>query len=299
MRRPARSRTRQRPVFELAQAIADDLGAETIEKATAKKKTEPKSKKKRSKRDDDPLDALTPKQLEQLGRYKRLRLLGLGLMEWGRDSEMNARLMPVDDHAAPYLAVDITQLDADPWKFNVANGTLVFDTNAKTVRIKPHDPADLITKISPVVYDPAAKCPQFDKFFERVQEKDDRRFLLAWQGYSLTGDNNVQKLVVLHGQGRNGKGVFIRICAHIGGDYAKTTPIETFLAEGQPRNASQPTPERAALPGVRMLYTNEPDKGSVLNTGFVKLVTGGDAISARELNKPQFQFVPEFKLSIS
>jgi hypothetical protein len=70
----------------------------------------------------------------------------------------------------------------------------------------------------------------------------------------------VQKLVLLHGAGRNGKGVFIRICAHIAGDYAKTTPIETFLNEGAPRNASQPTPERAALPGVRMLYTNEPTR---------------------------------------
>jgi putative DNA primase/helicase len=72
---------------------------------------------------------------------------------------MNARLMPIDKHAAPYLAVDIDALDADPWKFNVANGTLIFDCAARSVSLKPHDPADLITKISPVAYDPAATCP--------------------------------------------------------------------------------------------------------------------------------------------
>jgi putative DNA primase/helicase len=286
--------------FEIAEKIADELGADTIETATAKKKPKPEAggAKKRKRKGDDAPD-FDAKTLRRLADYKFHRMLAMDLMDWGRDSEMNARMMPIDKHAAPYLAVDIDALDTDPWKFNVANGTLIFDCAARSVSLKPHDPADLITKISPVAYDPAATCPQFDRFFDQVQEKDDQRFLLGWQGYSLTGDNNVQKLVLLHGQGRNGKGVFIRICAHIGGDYAKTTPIETFLNEGAPRNASQPTPERAALPAVRMLYTNEPDKGSVLNTAFIKLVTGGDAISARELNKPQFQFVPVFKLSIS
>ncbi len=286
--------------YDKAQAIADEIGQELIDKATAKKKAEPKgAKKKRGKKPKDPLEELTPAQLEKIGRYKRLKLLGFELSEWGRASEMNARLMPIDDHAAPYLAVDINDLDADHWKINFINCTLVVDREAKTITARPHDPKDLITKLSTVEVDPKAVCPQFDKFFERVQEPADRRFLLQWFGYGMTGDNGEQKLVMMHGAGRNGKGVLVRICQYVAGDYAKVTPVETFLAEGNPRNASQPTPERAALPGVRALFTDEPDKGSVLNVAFIKLVTGGDKVSARELNKPQFEFEPIFKLTIS
>jgi putative DNA primase/helicase len=287
--------------FEKAQLIADELGEDVIERATAKKKPAAAAKPKRKRKAVDPDAEFDLKTLEKIGRFKRTKLLALGLQEWGRDSEMNAKLSPVEKHAAPYLAVDVSDFDADPWKINFANGTIVIDRDVEGyVRFKPHDPDDLITKISPVLFDKSARCPDFDNFFARVQpDQADRRFLLAWKGYSLTGDANEQKLVVLHGAGRNGKGVFVRICSYIAGDYAKATPIETFLAEGSPRNASQPTPERAALPGVRMLTTSEPKKGAVLDEAFIKLVTGGDAISARELNKPQFEFVPSFKLTIS
>lgn len=223
------------------------------------------------------------------------------LAAWGEESEMNAKMTPIDKHAAPYLAVSIEALDADPWMINVNNGTLVVDRDAPgMIRFKPHDPADLITKISPVDYDPRAGCPVFDGFLERIQpDEDNRRFVVDWLGYSLTGDATEQQLVVFHGAGGNGKGVLVRIATHIAGDYAHATPIETFLAEGAPRNASAPTPERAALPGVRMLTASEPQKGAKFDEGFIKMATGGDKISARDLNKSQFEFVPVFKLTIS
>lgn len=288
---------------------ADEL--EQAEQATAKKKPKKDGKGKRAhlqvvdgdyKADGtEEKPALDKKKIEKFLKFKRLRGLGMTLAEWGLDSEMNAKITPIDKHAAPYLSVDIDAFDADPWMFNVGNGTLVIDRDAPgMIRFKPHDPADLITKISPVSYDPRSACPLFDGFIERVQpDLAQRRMLFAWMGYSLTGDTNEQKLMMLHGEGRNGKGVFVRIAAHVAGDYAKATPIETFLAETAMRNASQPTPHLAALPSVRMLYTNEPKKGAVLDEAFIKLVTGGDAISARELNKPQFEFLPAFKLTIS
>ena len=240
-------------------------------------------------------------------RFKRvLKILFLQmdaavLSDWGKASEMNSKMVPIDQHAAPYLATAIDAFDADPWMINVNNGTLVVDREAEGfVRFKAHDPADLITKISPVDYDPAAACPVFAKFLERVQpDEDNRRFVTDWLGYSLTGDATEQQLAVFHGAGGNGKGVIMRIATYIAGDYARATPIETFLAEGAPRNASAPTPERAALPGVRMLTASEPQKNARFDEGFIKMVTGGDKVSARDLNKSQFEFLPVFKLTIS
>lgn len=296
-----------------ADAIAAEFAADEIEQAeqATKKKKPKKDKGKRAHLqlvgDDFTAEveaekpALDKRKIELFLKFKRLRGLGLALSGWGRDSEMNSKITPIDKHAGPYLAVEIEAFDADPWAINVANGTLVVDRAAPgMIRFKSHDPADLITKISPVAYDPREPCPIFDAFLARIQpDEDNRRFLIDWLGYSLTGDAAEQQLAIFHGSGANGKGTLVRICSHVAGDYAKATPIETFLAEASPRNASQPTPERAALPGVRMLTASEPKKGAKLDEGFIKLVTGNDIISARDLNKSQFEFMPVFKLTIS
>jgi putative DNA primase/helicase len=224
------------------------------------------------------------------------------LAAWGRASEQANRLSPIAKRAAPYLAVAPEQLDADPFKFNVANGTLVFRKaeGSDYVTFKPHDQADMITKCSAVVYDPKAPAAHFDSFLVDVQpEAARRRFLMQWQGLSLTGDITEQKLCIFWGKGRNGKSTFIDACACVAGDYGETVPIETFLNEGRSRNAGQATPDLAMLPGVRYLYTSEPNKGAKLDEALIKLATGGDAINARHLNKEYFRFRPQFKLTIS
>ncbi len=221
---------------------------------------------------------------------------------WGRQSEQANKLAPIAKRAAPYLAIRPEQLDADPFKFNVANGTLIFKKSAEAAYItfKPHDPADLITKCSPVEFDQEAQSPVFDAFMATVQPEDGaRRFLMQWQGLSLTGDIGEQKLCIFWGKGRNGKSTFIDACAYVAGEYGETVPIETFLNEGRSRNAGQATPDLAMLPGVRYLYTSEPNKGAKLDEALIKLATGGDPILARHLNKDFFRFRPQFKLTIS
>jgi P4 family phage/plasmid primase-like protien len=168
------------------------------------------------------------------------------------------------------------------------------------VTFSDHDPRDLITKLAPVDYDPAAACPLYDKFLGEVQPKPEmRRFLHQWLGLSLTGDVSEQRLAVWWGKGKNGKSVLMDTVAHVAGDYGATTPIETFLAEGKGRNAGQATPDLAVLPGVRMLRTSEPKRNAPLDEALIKLATGGEEIKARHLNRDYFNFYPQFKLTIS
>ena len=47
------------------------------------------------------------------------------------------------------------EFDTNPFLFNVQNGTL----DLKTGMLHERDRAHLLTKISPVAYDPAARCP--------------------------------------------------------------------------------------------------------------------------------------------
>jgi putative DNA primase/helicase len=82
------------------------------------------------------------------------------------------------DQALPHRTVTVDDLDDDMLAFNVMNGTLrfVYDDvpdpgapahSTKTIKqyraeLSLHDRADHITKVAPVEYDPAAKCPTFD-----------------------------------------------------------------------------------------------------------------------------------------
>ncbi|WP_448031531.1 phage/plasmid primase, P4 family [Bradyrhizobium liaoningense] len=220
---------------------------------------------------------------------------------WGRSSEAVNKLGALSKRGAPYFVVSIDKLDADKMKINVRNGTLVVAKRAEGdyVEFRPHDPADMITKLAPVDYDPDAERKVFDAFLERVQPRVEMRaFLQQWLGVSMTGVTE-QLLAFLYGKGSNGKSVLMDAVSFVAGDYGETVPIETFLDHGKSRGAGQATPDLAILPGVRMLRTSEPEKGAKLAEALVKLVTGGEPIQARHLNRDFFKFYPQFKLTMS
>jgi putative DNA primase/helicase len=225
------------------------------------------------------------------------------LAAWGRTSEGLNKLGALSKLGSAYLAVGTEELDADKMKINVNNGTLVVARKSDGedyISFQPHDPANLITKISPVDYDPRALCPEYDKFLARVQPSQEMRiFLHQWFGLSLTGDVSEQKLAYFYGNGSNGKSVLMDAVSYVAGDYSETVPIETFLDSGKARSAGQASPDLAILPGIRMLRTSEPEKNSKLAEAMVKLVTGGEPVLARHLNKGFFKFNPQFKLTIS
>lgn len=234
---------------------------------------------------------------------KRLLLYSDKIASWGRSSEALNKLGALSKRGAPYFAIGIDKLDADKMKINVNNGTLVIARKSDGedyVSFQRHSPKDLMTKLSPVDYVPGAGCAEYDAFLARVQPNVDMRtFLHQWGGLSLTGDVSEQKLAFLYGKGGNGKSVLIDAWSFVGGDYGETVPIETFLDHGKSRGAGQATPDLAILPGVRMLRTSEPEKNSKLAEAMVKLVTGGEPIQARHLNRDFFKFYPQFKLTMS
>ena len=224
------------------------------------------------------------------------------LAAWGRASEAATKLAAIAKHGAPYLCADASEFDSDPWRLNVLNGTLHFRRapgDSDPVTFRPHNPSDLITKLAPVTYDPSAQCNRYDRFLADVQPVAEmRRFLHQWGGYSLTGDTGEQKLCFFYGKGRNGKSTLVDAWGLVSGDYGETVPIETFLDQGRGRNAGAATPDLALLPGVRFLRTSEPEKGAKLAESLIKLVTGGEPIQARHLNRDYFKFRPSFKLTM-
>lgn len=225
------------------------------------------------------------------------------LRDWGRETENDRHLTALRKQAEPMMAVDQARLDADPMKINTKNGTLQVNRDCgdeDPVRFFPHDPADLITKVIDAEYDPSATCPVYDAFLGKVQPSPKtQRFLHQWAGIGLTGDTSEQKLAFFWGKGRNGKTTLVESWASIYGDYACSLAVETFMDNGRARSGGQATPDLALLPGIRFVHTDEPARNARLSESHVKLLTGGDTIQARELNKGFFSFKPQFKLTMS
>ncbi|MEK4033714.1 phage/plasmid primase, P4 family [Methylocystis sp. IM3] len=227
-------------------------------------------------------------------------LLSEALRKHGRASEARSRVRAISDLASCRMSAQVSEFDRDPMRFNVENGTLVFRRGDEGVCVDllPHNPADMITKVAPVVFDPEARCDAFNRFLEEVQpEETMRRFLAQWCGYSLTGNTSEQKLCFFYGKGNNGKSVFVETFRYIAGDYGDELPIESFLDAGRARIGGQATPDLAELPGVRCLTTTESEKGAKLAEALVKQITGGDRVKARHLNRDYFSFMPQLKLT--
>ena len=214
------------------------------------------------------------------------------LASWAMGCEREARIKSMVSLARAELGIPVLpdDLDRDPWLFNVANGTI----DLRSGELREHRREDLITKLAPVVFAPGAECPVFLKFLTRVTAGTLEliAFLQRAVGYSLTGTTSEQALLILHGQGANGKSTLLNAVRQALGEYAKTTRTDTLLIQ---RQDSIPN-DIAALKGARMVTAQETEAGRRLAESLVKQLTGGDPIAARFLHQEWFEFPPVFKL---
>lgn len=215
------------------------------------------------------------------------------ILAWARASESEARLRAMVNLAASEEAVVVraTDLDGDRFLLNVLNGTI----DLRTGELRPHDRADLITKLAPVPYAPDARSERWERFLVRVTGQDDEllAFLQRTAGYTMTGATDEEILPFLHGPGATGKTTTVEAIKAVLGDYASTADFESFLAR---RGDAGIRNDIARLAGARMVVSVEVEDGKRLAEGLIKQITGGDKIAARFLHREYFEFEPQFTL---
>lgn len=209
------------------------------------------------------------------------------LLRWALKSEDKKTLQASIDLAwsEPSVTVMPEALDFDPWLLNCQNGTI----DLKTGALRPHRQEDLLTKLSPVAYDPSAKCPRWDATILEIcgGDADLVAFLQRCIGYSLTGDAGEHAIFVCYGTGRNGKNTVLDTIRAIIGDYATVTNPRVFITTG---HNEHPT-GLADLVGKRFVLTDEVEDGERLAESLIKRVTGNatlkaDSAAETSLNSP-------------
>jgi putative DNA primase/helicase len=193
----------------------------------------------------------------------------------------------------PEVAIAGDAFDCDRFLLNVANGTL----DLRTGELRPHRRQDLITKASPVAYEPDAQCQVFLEFLERIFDGNQSLidFMRRAFGYALTGDVSERVIFFLYGRGRNGKTTLIRIIMYLLGDYASQAAPGVLMAK---KFDAHPA-EIADLAGARFVAAIESDEGRWLAEANVKHMTGNDRMKARFMRENWFEFDPTHKIFLA
>ena len=192
----------------------------------------------------------------------------------------------------PDLLVSAVEMDAQPNDLCTPAGIV----NLRTGELRDAEKGMDLNTRSTGVAPKQMSTPMWDAFLRTVIQDDARiGYLQELLGAALFGDSRYHVLPVLAGSGANGKSTLLDVVSGILGDYAASMP-ENFLLDSSA--TTHPT-EIARLRGVRFAMASETRPDGKFNESRVKMLTGGDMLSARFMNQNFFDFKPTHTLFLA
>ncbi len=163
-----------------------------------------------------------------------------------------------------------------------ANTLLDISQTGGDLKLYDHTPAWFSPTALPYIFAPDADCPQWKAFVDEVLEDGDCIDLLQqWFGLCLTPDMSYQKLLMLVGPKRSGKGTVLRILQHVIGPAACASPTLSSLA-GEFGLWQLVGKTVAMFPDAHLGY--RVDSMRVLE--IIKSIVGEDPVSINRKNLP-------------
>ena len=156
---------------------------------------------------------------------------------------------------------------------NMHNGTLVISSDG-TVTLRKHRKEDLFRYTLPYSYDPQAECPQWDNFIDRVLPAPDAQQLLReFIGYIFMSDHRLEKMLLLYGEGLNGKSVTLEVVESLLG-----SSNVSYLSLS---DLSNDDVKRACIEDKKLNVSHE--SGKDVNPNVLKQMTSGEPVLIRNL----------------
>lgn len=156
----------------------------------------------------------------------------------------------------------------------------------RTDKYEGHNPLlGALTRL-PIRFDRTATAPRFERWLLEVLGDDVELLRHVWEiiGYLLMTGNPLQKMILLYGDGGNGKGTLLRVIGALLGDEnfsalsLHTLVEDRFAASGLYGMIANISGDLSSR------FVNEPE--------ILKQITGGDAITTSRKFGQLFTFVP-------
>lgn len=195
-----------------------------------------------------------------------------------------------------YISIDIdSNIDNNPKL--LAFNNKVFDLATYTIRdIKPDDFISKTTRYDYIESNQEIRDNILSIISSVFENKELEEYFLKIKAYSLFG-NKYELCIIQVGRGGNGKGLLNTLEMKALGDYIFTTE-NTFITSSFKQGSANPT--LVNCKGIRNLIISEPSesdefgKDTNINVPFIKLITGNDEITTRQLYKSNISFKPLF-----
>jgi len=216
------------------------------------------------------------------------------VVKWAQASQSRRATDAMIKQAEEMRAVRVDAFDGSGTEYilNCQNGVVDLRTGA----LREHRREDMITRLAGVSYEPydPAKAPLWEAFLARVQpDEEQRTFLQRATGHSVIGEVLDHIILIHHGGGRNGKGVFFESLLHALGSYAGVIPEELLLEKQGEHPAIYST-----LYGVRLAVAAETDQRGALACARMKRLSGGDTIPVRRMREDWWEFRPVARIHV-
>jgi putative DNA primase/helicase len=182
--------------------------------------------------------------------------------------------------------------DSDEYTLGLPDGMVA---ELRTGAIRPMRREDFISQRLYLKTDFTKNTSRFDRFLDEITlgNAELKTFILRLCALCLTA-HPFQGLFFFWGRGRNGKGVLLRLLASILGRGFTATfrPNELTVSKYDEDKAKRSLNK---LEGTRLATVDE-SLGSNLNLPLLKLMSGGDVLSAARMRQDDRQFKPSHKL---
>jgi len=160
-------------------------------------------------------------------------------------------------------------------------------------RRRPANPADLITLQAPVVWGESAQAPRWERAMEEwFPDAEVRAYVKRVTGSVLVGAQRDHVFVIHYGQGRNGKGTYVRALQRVLGPYCVVIHLGLLVEQ----KYNQHDTVKAELFRTRLAVASETQRRVKLDEANVKNLTGGDRITARRMREDPWEYDPSHSL---
>jgi putative DNA primase/helicase len=187
------------------------------------------------------------------------------------------------------MCIEGKNLNARLHQICVGNGILDLPTGT----LSEFDREAWFTQTAPVLFDPNAACPRFDRFLSEIMGGNEelQAFLLRFLGYLLCGERSEEVVAIFHGNGANGKSTLVRVVERLLGAYSVSIVAKTLVAKPEGINN-----DLASCRFARMVVAAEWDDKHPIGEGNLKRLTGRDKVKARFLYHEYTEYSPQFQI---